>query len=141
MSRLVVGQEAERDALEAFQFFASLVSLAAFAPVGQTGYVVVVETLRHAVQRDGRALLHKLAWRAGIPLAVGLLLLGLWVFPSVRRKHSCKRAFAAAIVLCCPLPKRLPVESASARVRDSTFQRRSSGSPRKSGPSTSRRRR
>jgi eukaryotic-like serine/threonine-protein kinase len=63
-------------------------SLAAFAPVGQTGYVVVVETTKHAVQRDGRALLHKLAWRVAIPLAVGILGLGFWVFSSMRRKRS-----------------------------------------------------
>jgi hypothetical protein len=63
-------------------------SLAAFAPVGRTGYVVVVETSKDAVRRDGRALAKKLAWRAGAPLAVGLLLLGLAVFSTLRRKRS-----------------------------------------------------
>ena len=63
-------------------------SLAAFAPVGRTGYVVVVETSKDAVRRDGRALAKRLAWRAGAPLAVGLLLLGLAVFSTLRRKRS-----------------------------------------------------
>jgi serine/threonine-protein kinase len=63
-------------------------SLAAFAPVGRTGYVVVVETSKDAVRRDGRALVKKLAWRAGAPLAVGLLLLGLAVLSTLRRKRS-----------------------------------------------------
>ena len=63
-------------------------SLAAFAPVGRTGYIVVVQTSKDALARDGRALAHQLAWRAGVPLAVGALLLGLTVFSTVRRKRS-----------------------------------------------------
>ncbi|HYQ04598.1 MAG TPA: serine/threonine protein kinase [Polyangiaceae bacterium] len=63
-------------------------SLAAFAPVGRTGYVVVVQTSRDAVRRDGRALAAKLAWRVGAPLAFSLLLLGFALFSTVRRKRS-----------------------------------------------------
>lgn len=66
-------------------------SLAAFAPVGRTGYVVVVETSKDAVRRDGRALAQKVAWRAGAPLAMGLLLLGLGVLSSTRRRRSLER--------------------------------------------------
>lgn len=63
-------------------------SLAAFAPVGRTGYVVVVETSHDAVRRDGRALAKKLAWRAGAPLGIGLCLLAFALFSTVRRKRS-----------------------------------------------------
>ena len=66
-------------------------SLAAFVPVGRTGYAVVVETSKDAVLRDGRALLSKLAWRAGVPFAAGSLLLGFWAMANVRRKHSLQR--------------------------------------------------
>jgi serine/threonine-protein kinase len=63
-------------------------SLAAFAPVGQTGYIVVVQTSKDAVRRDVRALATQLAWRAGVPLAAGLALLGWAAFSTVRRKRS-----------------------------------------------------
>ena len=63
-------------------------SLAAFAPVGRTGYVVVVETSHDAVRRDGRALAKKLAWRVGAPLGVGLCLLAFALFSTVRRKRG-----------------------------------------------------
>lgn len=63
-------------------------SLAAFAPVGRTGYVVVVETSHDAVRRDGRALAKKLAWRAGAPLGIGLGLLAYALLSTVRRKRS-----------------------------------------------------
>jgi serine/threonine-protein kinase len=62
-------------------------SLAAFAPVGHTGYVVVVQTSEAAVRRDSRAFARKLAWRAAAPLGLGLLLLGLAVASTVRRKR------------------------------------------------------
>jgi eukaryotic-like serine/threonine-protein kinase len=63
-------------------------SLAAFAPVGRTGYVVVVATSRDAVRRDGRALAKRIAWRAGSPLAIGLFLLGFASFSRLRRRRS-----------------------------------------------------
>jgi len=66
-------------------------TLAAFVPVGRTGYVVVVETSKDAARRDGRALLNKLAWRAGAPFAAGSALLGLWAISNLRRKHSLQR--------------------------------------------------
>ena len=66
-------------------------SLAAFAPVGRTGYVVVVETSHDAVRRDGRALAKKLAWRVGAPLGIGLCLLAYALFSTVRRKRSLER--------------------------------------------------
>ena len=62
--------------------------LAAFAPVGRTGYVVVVQTSKDAVRRDGRALAKKLTFRVAAPLAGGLLLLGIWATSSVRRRRS-----------------------------------------------------
>lgn len=65
--------------------------LAAFAPVGRTGYVVVVQTSKDAVRRDGRALARKLAWQAGAPLAGGLFLLGMATFSTVRRQRSLQR--------------------------------------------------
>jgi len=66
-------------------------SLAAFVPVGRTGYAVVVETSKAAVLRDGRALLNKLAWRAGAPFVAGSMLLGFWAIANIRRKHSLHR--------------------------------------------------
>jgi eukaryotic-like serine/threonine-protein kinase len=63
-------------------------SLAAFAPVGRTGYIVVVETSKVVVARGGRALAHKLAWRAGVPLAAGLCLLAWSVLSTARRRRS-----------------------------------------------------
>jgi len=63
-------------------------SLAAFAPVGCTGFVVVVETAKEVVARDARALARKLAWRAGLPLGLGLSLVGLGVMITIRRKRG-----------------------------------------------------
>jgi hypothetical protein len=63
-------------------------ALAAFAPVGRTGYVVVVQTSQDAARRDERALAKLLAWQAGAPLAIGLCLLGLGVLSTARRKRS-----------------------------------------------------
>ncbi|HEY0465505.1 MAG TPA: protein kinase [Polyangiaceae bacterium] len=62
--------------------------LAAFAPVGRTGYVVVVQTSKDAVRRDGRSLAKKLAFRAGVPLGIGLLVLGIAATSTVRRRRS-----------------------------------------------------
>jgi serine/threonine-protein kinase len=63
-------------------------SLAAFAPVGHTGYVVVVQTSNDAVHRDGRGLAKKLVWRAAPLLMLGTLLLGLAVSSTIRRKRG-----------------------------------------------------
>jgi len=52
---------------------------------------VVVETSKNAVLRDGRALLNKLAWRAGAPFVAGSMLLGFWAIANIRRKHSLHR--------------------------------------------------
>ena len=61
--------------------------LAAFAPVGQTGYVVVVQTTRDAVLAGSRSLSRKLFVSAGIPLALGIALLALLArLPAQRRK-------------------------------------------------------
>ena len=62
-------------------------SLAAFAPIGRTGYVVVVETTKGVAAHETRALARKLAWRAGAPLALGLSLLGWGALVTVRRKR------------------------------------------------------
>ena len=62
-------------------------SLAAFAPVGRTGYVVVVETAKEAAAHETQAIARKLAWRAGLPLALGLSLLGWGAVVTVRRKR------------------------------------------------------
>jgi serine/threonine-protein kinase len=62
--------------------------LAAFAPVGQTGYVVVVQTTRDAVLAQNRSLSRKLFINAGIPLALGVALLALLArLPVQRRKN------------------------------------------------------
>jgi hypothetical protein len=66
-------------------------SLAAFVPVGRTGYVVVVQTSKDAALRDSRALRNKLAWHAGAPFAAGSALLGFWAISNIRRKHSLQR--------------------------------------------------
>jgi hypothetical protein len=63
-------------------------SLAALAPVGRTGYIVIVQLSKDAAQRDGRALVRKLAWRAGLPLAAGSLLFGFGVLATVRRRRG-----------------------------------------------------
>jgi hypothetical protein len=62
-------------------------SLAAFAPVGCTGFVVVVETAKEVAAHDARTLAGKLAWRAGLPLGFGLSLVGLGVWVTIRRKR------------------------------------------------------
>jgi eukaryotic-like serine/threonine-protein kinase len=66
-------------------------ALAAFAPVGHTGYVVAIQTSKSAVLSNGRALASKLAWRAGAPLGVGLVLLGGVMLSSVSRKRKLER--------------------------------------------------
>jgi hypothetical protein len=63
-------------------------SLAAFAPVGCTGFVVVVETGKEVAAHDARAIAHKLAWRGGLPLGLGLSLVGLGVMVTTRRKRG-----------------------------------------------------
>jgi len=65
--------------------------LAAFAPVGQTGYVVAIQTSKSAVLTHGRALVTKLVWRVGLPLATGFLLLGFAAFRSVQSKRRLAR--------------------------------------------------
>jgi hypothetical protein len=62
-------------------------SLAAFAPVGRTGYLVAVQISKDAVRHEGRALALRLAWRAGVPLAAALLLLGLGLLSSLYRRR------------------------------------------------------
>lgn len=59
--------------------------LAALAPVGQTGYVALVQTRREAASRPTRALIADLAWRVGIPFAAGLMLLSLLTLRAARR--------------------------------------------------------
>jgi serine/threonine-protein kinase len=71
-------------------------ALAAFAPVGQTGYVVAIQTSKSAVLSNGRALASKLAWRAGAPLGVGLVLLGGVMLSTARRKRRLERRPAAS---------------------------------------------
>ena len=63
-------------------------SLAAFAPVGCTGFVVVVETAKEVAAHDARALARKLAWRGGLPLGLGLSLVGVGVMITIRRKRG-----------------------------------------------------
>jgi serine/threonine-protein kinase len=66
-------------------------ALAALAPVGQTGYVVAIETSKSAVLSNGRALATKLAWRAGLPFCLALGLLAVVASRSVRRKRKLER--------------------------------------------------
>ena len=80
--------------------------LAAFAPVGHTGYVVVVQTSKAAVRRGTRALALKLAQRGGIVFIVGALLLSWGVVRSARRRrslevrpHRYRRKDAASVAL------------------------------------------
>lgn len=66
-------------------------TLAAFAPVGQTGYVVAVETSTSALLSQGRTLAHRLVWRAGVPSALGLGLLSLMLLRGVSRRRRLER--------------------------------------------------
>jgi len=62
--------------------------LAAFAAVGETGYVVVVQTRRETVIGERRALSHTLLVNVGVPLLVGLGLLALMARVPARRRRA-----------------------------------------------------
>jgi hypothetical protein len=62
--------------------------LAAFAAVGETGYVVVVQTRREAVVGEQRALSHTLLVNVGVPLLVGLGLLAFMAHLPARRRRA-----------------------------------------------------
>jgi eukaryotic-like serine/threonine-protein kinase len=66
-------------------------SLAAFAPVGRTGYVVAIQTPTSAVSTRGWALASRLVWRTGLPGALGLGLLGLLMLRVVSRRRKLER--------------------------------------------------
>lgn len=70
--------------------------LAALAPVGETSYVVVVQTTRDAVLAGSRSLWRRLLRDAGIPLALGMALLTLLArSPARRRKLLARRRVAS----------------------------------------------
>ncbi|HYP99590.1 MAG TPA: protein kinase [Polyangiaceae bacterium] len=66
-------------------------SLAAFAPVGRTGYVVAIQTPTSAVLSHGRNLANRLVWRAGAPGALGLGFLSLFMLRSASRRTKLER--------------------------------------------------
>ncbi len=59
--------------------------LAAFAPVGYTGFVVIVETRADAAFATDKALARRLALWGGVPFVLGEALLGLLLWSSWRR--------------------------------------------------------
>jgi hypothetical protein len=71
--------------------------LAAFSPVGQTGYVVVVQTSREAAVGSNRILNHTLLVNMSLPLAVGFSLLILVARSPARRRRGLRARPSEAI--------------------------------------------